>query len=234
MNELWLYQVLDIIVTAASGDLRSAINILEMAYYSTKDGKITPEVIQTIDSKPVLYIDKNDSNYYDTISALQKSIRGSDVDASLYYLGILLEAEDLDIIFRRLSVIAYEDIGLANPGIGPKVMAAIEAVQMLGMPEGRIPLSTVVIEMALSPKSNSAISAIDSALNEIRNAGNQTVPKHIRNNSKDYKYPHIYKNYWVKQDYLPEGLKNKKFYYPKINNYENNLTKINNEMRNQK
>ncbi len=227
-------QVLDIIVTAASGDLRSAINILEMAYYSTKDGKITPEVIQTIDSKPVLYIDKNDSNYYDTISALQKSIRGSDVDASLYYLGILLEAEDLDIIFRRLSVIAYEDIGLANPGIGPKVMAAIEAVQMLGMPEGRIPLSTVVIEMALSPKSNSAISAIDSALNEIRNAGNQTVPKHIRNNSKDYKYPHIYKNYWVKQDYLPEGLKNKKFYYPKINNYENNLTKINNEMRNQK
>ena len=134
-------------------------------------------------------------------------------------------------IFRRLTVIAYEDIGLANPGIGPKVMAAIDAVKLLGMPEGRIPLSTVVIEMALSPKSNSAINAIDNALNEIRAGNIGQVPNHLKTNSQDYKYPHIYKKYWVKQQYLPDTLKDSKFYYPKINNYENNLNKINNEMR---
>ena len=225
-------KVLDAIVTSSSGDLRSAINLLEMAYYSTNNNNVTIEVLQTINAKPVLYIDKNDSNYFNTISALQKSIRGSDVNASLYYLGILLEAEDLDIIFRRLTVIAYEDIGLANPGIGPKILAAIEAVKLLGMPEGRIPLSTVVIEMALSPKSNSAISAIDNVLNEIRNGQTNQVPSHLKTNSKDYKYPHNYKKYWVDQQYLPDSLKNIKFYYPKINTYENNLNKINQEMRN--
>lgn len=227
-------KVLDMIVASSSGDLRSAINLLEMAYYSTNDHVITKEVLLTINTKPVMYIDKNDTNYYDTISALQKSIRGSDVNASLYYLGVLLEAEDLDIIFRRLTVIAYEDIGLSNPGIGPKVMAAIEAVKLLGLPEGRIPLSTVVIEMALSPKSNSAITAIDNVLNEIRTGKISPVPKHLKTNSKDYKYPHNYKNYWVNQQYLPDTLKDKVFYYPKINNYENNLNKINKEMRSNK
>ncbi len=227
-------KVLDMIISSSSGDLRSAINLLEMAYYSTNDHVITKEVLLTINTKPVIYIDKNDTNYYDTISALQKSIRGSDANAALYYLGVLLEAEDLDIIFRRLTVIAYEDIGLANPGIGPKVMAAIEAVNMLGLPEGRIPLATVVIEMALSPKSNSAISAIDNALNEISNGNINPVPKHLKTSSKDYKYPHNYKKYWVEQQYLPDNLKDNKFYYPKINNYENNLNKINQEMRNNK
>lgn len=225
--------IIDIIVNSSSGDLRSAINLLEMAYYSTKDGIITKEVLMSINSKPVIYIDKNDSNYYDTISAMQKSIRGSDVDASLYYLGILLEAEDLDIIFRRLTVIAYEDIGLANPGIGPKVMAAIEAVKLVGLPEGRIPLSVLVIEMALSPKSNSAISAIDNVLNEIKLNKHAKIPTHLRNNNANYKYPHIYKKYWVDQQYLPDELKDKKFYYPKISHYENNLNKINQEMRKQ-
>ncbi len=203
-----------------------------MAYYSTTDGIITEDVLKSISSKPVIYIDKNDTNYYDTISAFQKSIRGSDVHASLYYLAILLEAEDLDIIFRRLTLIAYEDIGLANPGIGPKVMAAIDAVKLLGLPEGRIPLSTVVIEMALSPKSNSAISAIDNAINQVRSNKTNKIPNHLKTNSKDYKYPHSYQRYWVDQQYLPDDLINQKFYYPKINNYENNLNKINKEMRN--
>ncbi|MDD2207895.1 MAG: replication-associated recombination protein A [Bacilli bacterium] len=223
--------VLEMITSLSSGDLRSALNILEMAYYSTNGGIITKEVLQTINSKPVVYIDKNDTNYYDTISALQKSIRGSDVQAALYYLAILLEAEDLDIIFRRLTVIAYEDIGLANPGIGPKVISAIEAVKLLGLPEGRIPLSVVVVEMALSPKSNSAYLGIENSINEIRKGNVGKVPKHLKNNSKEYKYPHNYKNYWVNQQYLPDEAKDKKFYIPKVNTYENNLNKINEEMR---
>lgn len=225
-------EVLDQVVAAAGGDLRSALNLLEMAYYSTKDGQVTTEVLKAINAKPIIYVDKNDSNYYDIISAFQKSIRGSDVNASLYYLGLLLEAEDLDIIFRRLTVIAYEDIGLANPGMGPKVHAAIEAVQMLGMPEGRIPLSVVVIECALSPKSNSAITAIDNAINTIRSGNTGNVPAHLKTTSKDYKYPHSYPKYYVKQQYLPDQLLDIKFYGPKKNSYENNLNKINEEMRN--
>lgn len=226
--------VINAIVESASGDLRSALNLLEMAYYSTDDGNVTIDVLKAINSKPVIYVDKNDSNYYDTISAFQKSIRGSDVNASLYYLGILLEAEDLDIIFRRMTVIAYEDIGLANPGIGPKVAAAIDAVKLVGLPEGRIPLSVVVIEMALSPKSNSAISAIDNAINTIRKGNTGSVPNHLKNSSKEYKYPHIYKNYWTPQQYLPDEIKDVIFYKPKENQYENNLSKINKEMKSNK
>lgn len=223
--------VINAIVDLSSGDLRSGLNLLEMAYYSTDDGNVTIDVLKAINSKPVIYIDKNNSNYYDIISAFQKSIRGSDVNAALYYLGLLLEAEDLDIIFRRMIVIAYEDIGLANPGIGPKVIAAIESVKLLGLPEGRIPLSVVVIEMALSPKSNSTVISIDSAINTIRKGNTGNVPNHIKTSSKEYKYPHNYKNYWIDQQYLPNEIKNLKFYKPKINNYENNLNKINNEMR---
>ncbi len=220
------------ITALSSGDLRSALNLLEMSHYSTNDGNITLKTVKNINSKPVIYTDKNDTNYYDIISAFQKSIRGSDVNASLYYLGLLLEAEDLDIIFRRMTVIAYEDIGLANPGIGPKVIAAIKSAEMLGMPEARIPLSVVVIEMALSPKSNSAISAIDSALNSIRKGSTGNVPNHLKNASPDYKFPHNYEKYWVEQQYLPDEIKNIEFYQAKINNYENNLNKINKEMRN--
>ena len=227
-------KVLDAIVSAASGDLRVALNLLEMAYYSTSDGKVTIDVLKAINAKPVIYVDKNDSHYYDIISAFQKSIRGSDVNAALYYLGLLLEAEDLDIIFRRLTVIAYEDIGLANPGVGPKVHAAIKAVEMLGLPEGRIPLANIVIELALSPKSNSAICAIDSVLETIRSGNTGNVPEHIKTTSKDYLYPHSYKNYYVKQQYLPDKIKDKVFYNPKVNTYENNLNRINKEMRNEK
>jgi len=227
-------KVLDAIVSSASGDLRSALNLLEMAFYSTSDGKVTIDVLKAINSKPVIYVDKNDSNYYDIISAFQKSIRGSDVNASLYYLGLLLEAEDLDIIFRRLTVIAYEDIGLANPGMGPKIQAAIKAVEMLGLPEGRIPLSVVVIECALSPKSNSAITAIDNVFNVIQSGNTGNVPDHIKTNSFDYKYPHDFKNYYIDQQYLPDKLKDIKFYQPKNSTYENNLNKINQEMRNNK
>ena len=224
---------LNIISSSSNGDVRSALNLLEMAYYSSTNHIITEDVLKSINAKPIIYIDKNDDNYYNSISALQKSIRGSDADAAVYYLGVLLEAQDLDIIFRRLSVIAYEDIGLANPSIGPKLDAAINAATRVGFPECIIPLSEIVIEMALSPKSNSAYLAIDKALTTIRTKNCGSVPKHIHTNSKDYLYPHNYKNSWVKQQYLPDNIKNEKFYYPKNNAYENNLNKIDNEKKKQ-
>ena len=222
------------IITASNKDVRSALNLLEIAYYSSSDHIITEELLKSINSKPVIYIDKNDTNYYDSISALQKSIRGSDADAAVYYLGVLLEGGDLDIIFRRLSVIAYEDIGLANPSIGPKLHAAIEAAKLVGYPECIIPLSAIVLEMALSPKSNSAYAAIDNALKIIRSGNTGKVPDHIKTNSPYYKYPHNYPRYYAKQQYLPDEIKDKKFYYPKNNSYENNLNKINKEMKGEK
>ena len=219
------------ISVSSNGDIRNAINTLEMAYYSSSDKHITIELLKSINAKPIIYIDKNDSNYYDSISALQKSIRGSDADAAIYYLAVLLEGGDLDIIFRRLSVIAYEDIGLANPSIGPKLDAAINAANRVGYPECIIPLSAIVLEMALSPKSNSAYLAIDSALSKVRSGDTGKVPAHIRTNSKDYKYPHSYKNSWVSQQYLPDKIKGSKFYHPKNNKYENGLNQINKDMK---
>ena len=226
-------ETLNYIANLASGDLRSALNLLEMAYYSTCDGKISLETIKGINSKPVFFHDKGGDGHYDVLSALQKSIRGSDVDAALHYLARLIEAEDLDSIYRRLSVIAYEDIGMANPGIGPRVMAAISASELVGLPEARIPLGQIVVEMALSPKSNSSHMALDAALNDIHKGNTGNVPPNIKTNSSEYLYPHNYPNSWVKQEYMPSNLKGKKYYLPKDNKIEQNLYKIYKEMRNE-
>ena len=220
------------ISTLACGDMRYALNLLEISYYSSANHKVDIDTIKTIDSKPNIYIDENEDGHFDMLSALQKSIRGSDVDASLHYLARLILAGDLDSIERRLSVIAYEDIGLANPGIGPRVDSAINAAERVGLPEARIPLSEIVIEMALSPKSNSAICAIDKAINDINLGKAGSIPSHIKNGSKDYKYPHNYKNDYVDQVYLPDTLKDAKYYIPKDNNIENNLNKVHKERTN--
>ena len=227
-------KTLEYIATLASGDLRYALNLLEMAYYSTNDGKVTTETIKMINSKPVFFHDKNEDGHYDVLSALQKSIRGSDVDAALHYLARLIIAEDLDSIYRRLSVIAYEDIGMANPGIGPRLMAAISASELVGLPEARIPLGQIVVEMALSPKSNSSHLALDEALNDIYKGNTGNVPDNIKTNSKDYLYPHNYPNSWVKQEYLPDNLKGRIYYQPKNNKIENNLNKLHEEMKEEK
>lgn len=211
------------IATLAGNDLRYAYNLLEIAYYATDSKNITIEVIKSINNRPVFFHDKNGDGYYDVLSAFQKSIRGSDVDAALHYLARLIIAGDLDSIFRRMSVIAYEDIGLANPSIGPKVMAAIEAANLVGLPEARIPLGTIVVEMALSPKSNTAHIALDKAIEDIEKGNVGSVPNHIKTSSPDYKYPHDYKNAFVKQQYLPDKLKNKKYYQPKNLGYEAKL-----------
>ena len=202
------------IATLSNGDMRFALNLLDVAY-SCSNNKIDIELIKTINNKPSVIIDASDDGYYDTISAFQKSIRGSNVNAALHYLAKLIVAEDLDIILRRLSVIAYEDIGLANPSIGPKLNAVINICERLGFPEARIPLGEIVIEMCLSPKSNSAIMAIDEAIHDVETIDTGKVPSHLRTNSKDYKYPHNYKNAIVKQQYMPDKLIGKKYYIPK-------------------
>ena len=222
------------IATLSGGDFRSALNTLEVSYYATKDHIITIEEIKKINNKPVFFHDKNEDGYYEVLSAFQKSIRGSDVDASLHYLARLIVAGDLDSIYRRMSVIAYEDIGLANPGIGPKVMAAIQACELVGLPEARIILGEIITEMALSPKSNSTLIAIDEAINDINKGLATSIPKHIHEGSPDYIYPHNYKNDYVPQEYMPTNLKNKKYYQAKDNKYEANLNKIYKEMRNEK
>ena len=219
------------IARLSSGDLRSAINLLEVSYYATKDKHVTLDVVEKINAKAVFFSDANEDGHYDVLSGLQKSIRGSDVDASLHYLARLIAEGDLDSIYRRLSVIAYEDIGLANPAMGPKVMAAIHASELVGLPEARIPLGTLVTEMALSPKSNSAHVALDAALADIESGTTGNLPNHIKTNSPLYKYPHDYPNAWVKQQYLPDNIKNKKYYNPKPNKYEDNLNKLHQEMK---
>ncbi len=215
---------LEYIANLSSGDLRFAYNLLEMAYVSTDDYKITLEVIKNINSKKVIFSDANGDGHYDLLSAFQKSIRGSDVDASIYYLARLIEAGDYESIYRRMSVIAYEDIGLANPIIGVKVDACIRACERLGFPEARIPLSVMIIDMALSPKSNNGYSTLDKAINLIETKDTGNVPNHIKTSSPEYKYPHNYPNHFVKQQYLPDKIKNVKFFEPKINSkYEENL-----------
>lgn len=213
-------------------DLRYVYNLIEVAYYANNNHHITKSLLQDIGGKPSLIIDKNGDGYYNAISAFQKSIRGSDVHASLYYLGLLIEAEDIDIICRRLSVIVYEDIGLANPSMGPKVDAAINSALRLGLPEARIPLACIVIELALSPKSNSAEAAIDKVLNDIHTKNIGGVPKHIINHSPDYKYPHDYPNDYVPQQYLPNEIKGAKYYIPKNNKNEKTLATIMNKLEN--
>ena len=227
-------KTLEYIASLSSGDVRNALNLLEVSYYSTSDHIVNIEVVKSINSKPVFFHDKNEDGHYDVLSALQKSIRGSDVDATLHYIARLIEAEDLDSIFRRLSVIAYEDIGLANPGIGPRLDAAINAAERVGLPEARIPIAEIAIEMALSPKSNSAILAIDDAINDIHKGNTGNVPNHIKTSSKDYLYPHNYPHDWVKQQYLPDNIKDAKYYKPKNNLVENNLNKVHKEMKGEK
>ena len=216
-------ETINYIANLAGSDLRYAYNLLEIAFYASNDQKVDINLVKQINSKPVFFSDKNGDGHYDVLSAFQKSIRGSDVDASLHYLARLITEGDLDSIYRRMSVIAYEDIGLANPSIGPKVIAAIEAAERVGLPEARIPLGTIVTEMALSPKSNSAHLALDEAIEDIEKGNTGNVPNHIKTDSKEYLYPHNYPNSYVYQEYLPKKLKGKKYYHPKTTGYEKNI-----------
>ena len=216
-------KTIEFIAKLSGDDLRYAYNLLEIAFYSSDTVEVTIVKIKEINNKPVFFSDKNGDGHYDVLSGLQKSIRGSDVNASLHYLARLVVEGDLDSIYRRLSVIAYEDIGLANPAIGPRLDAAINACERVGLPEARIPLGTIVTEMALSPKSNTAHTAFDEAISDIESGNVGTLPKHLRTDSPDYVYPHNYKGAFVVQQYLPDKLKNKKYYHPKDIGYEKQI-----------
>lgn len=213
--------------TQSQGDVRSALNALELAVLSDTE---TPPHITLKDAEDCLkrgafLSDKDGDMHYDVMSAFQKSIRGSDVDAALHYLARLIQAGDLPTIARRLLVISYEDISLASPAAGQRTLAAIEAAERLGFPEARIPLSQAVIELCLSPKSNTAIQSIDAALSDVRKGHVGQIPNHLKDGhyqgAKDlghaigYKYPHNYENGYVKQQYLPDLLKRKQYYQPK-------------------
>ena len=215
-------KTIELIATLSGNDLRYAYNLLEIAYYSTDDKTITEEKVRRINNKPVFFSDKNGDGHYDVLSALQKSIRGSDVNASLHYAARLIEAGDLPSLARRLTVIAYEDIGLANPDAQIHTVTALDAAQRIGFPEARILIANVVIDLALSPKSNSAITAIDKAISDLHQNGNLPIPRHLRDghyagskelgNAQGYKYPHDYPEKWVKQQYLPDKLVGKNYF----------------------
>ena len=217
---------IELIAKLSGNDLRFAYNLLEICYYSSDNKKITEEKIRSINNKPVFFSDKNGDGHYDVLSGLQKSIRGSDINAALHYLGRLIMEGDLDSIYRRLSVIAYEDIGLANPAIGPRLDSAINAAERVGLPEARIPLAAIVSEMALSPKSNTAYDAFNKAIEDIENGNTGNLPKHLKTDSDEYLYPHNYPGAYVVQQYLPDKIKDKKYYTPKDIGYEKNLKEI--------
>lgn len=219
------------IAFGAGGDARKSLTLLESIVYSSNKENdsyiVLDEVINDLIENVGVYGDKKGSNFYNLLSSLQKSIRGSDVDASLYYLAHLLETGDLVAVNRRLLVIAYEDIGLAKTSVGANVLAAVTASERLGLPEARIPLSVAVVEMCLSSKSNSAYKALDKAMADIRSGKVGEIPKHLRDGhyagSKvlghvGYQYPHDTPigtfGGWVKQEYLPENLRGTKYYEP--------------------
>lgn len=215
------------LISQTTGDARSALTLLESIMWgSDRDdtGRFIIEmetVKEIIESRGFLH-DKKGDVYYDLLSAFQKSIRGSDVDAALYYLARLLEGGDLVAIARRLLVIAYEDIGLANPELAARVLPAIETVERLGLPEGRIPLATITVELCLSPKSNTAYKALDRAIQYVQNERAHEIPVHLKDAHYDgakklghgieYLYPHDSPSGWVPQQYLPNELLGKSFY----------------------
>lgn len=220
---------LSLIATATNGDLRSAYNSLDLAVMSTPPDEtgnrhIDLETVQNSLQRSYITMDKDGDAHYDILSALQKSIRGSDVNASLHYAARLVEAGDLQSLARRLIVIAYEDIGLANPDAQIHTVTALEAAQKIGFPEARILIANVVIDLALSPKSNSAYTAMDAALKDLRQSGNLPIPRHLRDghyagskelgNAQSYRYPHDYPEKWVHQQYLPDKLAHKNYFDP--------------------
>jgi len=229
--------VLKYLTTTANGDIRNAINSLELLNLSYPKQKVTLEMAKKVLLKPSLSLDKNGDNYFNILSAFQKAIRGSDVDAALHYLARLIAMEDLTSILRRLTVIAYEDIGLANPTVITKMDACATACNRLGFPEARIPLSVLVIDLALSPKSNSAVLAIDKALEDVNSGKTPKIPNHLINianfEEKDkYLYPHDYNDALIYQQYLPNELKNVVYYEGKnTGKYERALKQQNRKIK---
>ena len=219
-------EVKEHIAYAAGGDVRKALNFVELSVLSVapKDGKrvITPESVMSLTQKNAFRYDKKGDENYDVMSAFQKSMRGSDPNAALHYLARLLEAGDLPSATRRLMVCACEDVGLAYPQIIPIVKAAVDIANAVGLPEARLALADAVVLVATSPKSNSAHDAINAAIADVQAGRTGPIPRQLQNKHYDgedalvkgqnYKYAHDYPNHWVEQQYLPDVLKNTKYY----------------------
>ena len=216
---------LEYIAGACGGDLRKAMNAVEVLFSAGQPRedmlKLTLKDAKEVTQKSALHADRDGDNYYDLLSALQKSVRGSDPDAAVHYLARLLEAGQMQSACRRLMVIAAEDVGLAYPMIIPIVKSCVDMALMLGMPEARIPLGDAAVLMATSPKSNSGHIALDMALADIRKGKSGDFPRHLQNVHADsytmereqgYLYPHDFPNHWVAQQYLPDELVDTKYY----------------------
>ena len=210
---------------AAAGDVRRALNMLELCLLTSEtdgDIAITDETVKEISQANAVRYDREGDEHYDIISAYQKSMRGSDPDAAVYYLGRLLAAGDLPSACRRLLICACEDVGLAYPQIIPIVKAAVDTAREVGLPEARLPLADAVILVASAPKSNSAHNAINEAMTDIERGIGGNIPRHLQNKHFDgedaevkgqhYKYPHDYPNHYVNQQYLPDEIKDKQYY----------------------
>ena len=213
------------IARAASGDVRRALNMLELCVMLTLNDdtpEISDNIVEQILSGNSVRYDREGDEHYDIISAYQKSMRGSDPDAAVYYLARLLAAGDLPSACRRLLVCANEDVGLAYPQIIPIVKAAVDTAMTVGLPEARIPLANAVILIATAPKSNSAYEAINAAMADVERGIGGDIPRRLQNKHFDgedavvrgqhYKYPHDYPNHYVNQLYLPDEIKNKQYY----------------------
>ncbi len=219
-------EVREFISTACGGDVRKALNAVELLLNSAQAEQgmlvVTLEDARLVAQRSAMRYDRDGDAHYDILSALQKSIRGSDPDAACHYLARLLEAGDMISACRRLMVIACEDIGLAYPQIIPIVKACVDAANMLGLPEARIPLGDAAVLMATAPKSNSAHVAFDDALADVRAGKTGDFPRHLQNVHADsagmerdqgYLYPHNFPHNWVEQQYLPDELKNRVYYH---------------------
>ncbi|WP_396425908.1 replication-associated recombination protein A [Lactococcus cremoris] len=212
------------LVHSTNGDLRSTFNALELAVLSSNEHRVTLDDMENSLQRKAATFDKDGDAHYDLLSALQKSIRGSDVNASLHYAARLIEGGDLQSLARRLTVMAYEDIGLANPDAAVHTVTALSAAEKLGFPEARIPLANIIIDLALSPKSNSAYLAMDEALSDLGKYGNLAVPSHLQDGhyagakelgrSVEYQYAHNFPDHWVNQQYLPDKIKNAYYFRP--------------------
>ncbi|WP_412031433.1 replication-associated recombination protein A [Metamycoplasma buccale] len=217
----------------SGGDFRAAINNLDLLSILSKNKKISLDNVKKIIPQIQFSADKNQDSHYDYLSAFHKSLRGSDPNASLYYGFIIVKSGDFDGLFRRMICVAYEDIGLANPLMGPNILNAIAAFERIGMPEGYLPISYAILSLALSPKSNSSSLAGSKSLNVINSGKIFEVPNFLRdshykssaklNHGIGYKYPHDYENHYVKQDYLPKELKNEEFYKNQLQGYEEKI-----------
>jgi len=226
------------IANASGGDVRKAVNavevcVLSQSYTLSETINITLDIAVECTQTSSLVHDKNGDSHYDVISAFQKSIRGSDANAAIHYLARLLSGGDLITACRRLLVIASEDVGLAYPNAVVITKACVDSALQLGLPEARIPLAEAVILLASAPKSNSAICAIDEAMSDVENIDTGDIPLHLKDShyqgakslgrGVEYKYPHAYKNNYVKQQYLPDKIKDKKYYNRGDNKTENSF-----------